>query len=145
VLTTLAQYGPLSKTRLAMQTGYVATGGGFNNVLGNVRSEGFINRGDPIEVTDLGMEALGSFEDLPTGRELLELWFAHKKVGSPGRRVLEALIEHGELTKEELAGHTGYEPTGGGFNNVLGALRTLQLIRKGQPIALTPEFEESIR
>ncbi len=33
------------------------------------------------------------------------------------------------LTKEEVAAKAGYEANGGGFNNALGRLRTLELIQ----------------
>ncbi len=33
------------------------------------------------------------------------------------------------LTKEEVAAKAGYEANGGGFNNTLGRLRTLELVR----------------
>lgn len=33
------------------------------------------------------------------------------------------------LTKEELAVQAGYEANGGGFNNALGRLRTLELVQ----------------
>ncbi len=33
------------------------------------------------------------------------------------------------LTKEEVAAKAGYEANGGGFNNVLGRLRTLELVQ----------------
>jgi uncharacterized protein len=33
------------------------------------------------------------------------------------------------LAKEEVAAKAGYEASGGGFNNALGRLRTLQLVR----------------
>jgi hypothetical protein len=32
------------------------------------------------------------------------------------------------LSKVDIAAQTGYEPSGGGFNNALGRLRTLELI-----------------
>jgi hypothetical protein len=33
------------------------------------------------------------------------------------------------LNKEEVAARTGYEANGGGFNNALGRLRTLELVQ----------------
>jgi hypothetical protein len=34
------------------------------------------------------------------------------------------------LTKEEVAAKVGYEANGGGFNNALGRLRTLELVQR---------------
>jgi uncharacterized protein len=37
------------------------------------------------------------------------------------------------MSKEEVAAKAGYEPNGGGFNNALGRLRTLELVEgRGQ-------------
>jgi hypothetical protein len=33
------------------------------------------------------------------------------------------------MSKEEVAAKAGYEPSGGGFNNTLGQLRTLELVQ----------------
>ena len=44
------------------------------------------------------------------------------------REILAALASNSPLTKAELAEMTNYAATGGGFNNALGRLRTLELI-----------------
>lgn len=142
LLTVLATYGPRSKRQLALQAGYAESGGGFNNPLGALRSSGYVERGDPIAITEAGLMALGDYDPLPTGQALIDHWMS----SLPGacKKILMALIEHGAMAKVELAEMTGYEPTGGGFNNPLGRLRTLGLIDRGEPIDLTPEFAEAI-
>lgn len=132
ILTVLAQH-PAGRTKrqLAMQAGYSAGGGGFNNALSALRTAGLIDpaKGDPIRATDAGVDALGGdWEPLPVGRALLDHWLA--QVGKAERLVLEALAEvwPAALTKEQLADATGYAANGGGFNNALSRLRTLQLI-----------------
>lgn len=128
IVSVLATYGPVSKRRLAMQAGYSMKGGGFNNALGSLRSRGYIpGRGEPIALADgIHVEA----DPLPTGRALFEHWLT--TVGKAEREVLEVLAGAypTPLSKEEVAERTasGYAPTGGGFNNALGKLRTLQLI-----------------
>lgn len=49
------------------------------------------------------------------------------------RAVLLCLIEAypRQITKDELALRTGYEARGGGFNNALSRLRTMDLIEGG--------------
>lgn len=142
VMSVLATYGAVSKRRLAMQAGYSARGGAFNNTLSSLRARGCINRGDPIEATELGLELLGAYEPLPRGQALIDHWLASLTV--PQGKILRALIEHGPLEKDELATECGYEPTGGAFNNNLSALRTLELITRGRPIELTDEFATAI-
>jgi uncharacterized protein len=115
---------------VAVLTGYAATGGGFNNYLGALRSRGLIeSNGDGLAITDAGVQALGSWEPLPAGPELIEYW--RGRLGQAERSILEALAEAypDALTKEEVAARAGYEANGGGFNNALGRLRTLELVQ----------------
>ena len=57
ILTALAQYPQgRSKVQVAVLTGYAATGGGFNNYLGALRSRAFIDGdGDKLTITDAGI------------------------------------------------------------------------------------------
>ncbi len=49
------------------------------------------------------------------------------------------------LTKKEVAARAGYEAKGGGFNNAIGRLRTLELVqgRGGTQSKLHPIVKES--
>jgi hypothetical protein len=125
-----------------MQAGYSANGGGFNNPLGQLRSAGYVE-GIPITITDAGLVALGDYPELPTGRELLAHWLG--QLSGPAAKILATLVDNdGRLLRTELAEAAGYSPNGGGFNNPLGKLRTLQLVTRGDPVELTPEFAEAI-
>ena len=131
ILTALAQYPEgRSKVQVAVLTGYAATGGGFNNYLGALRSRGMIQgEGDRLTITEDGIQTLGSWEPLPSGAALVDYW--RGQLGRAERLILEALSEAfpDPLTKEEVAAKVGYEANGGGFNNALGRLRTLELVR----------------
>ena len=48
------------------------------------------------------------------------------------------------LTKEEVAAKAGYEANGGGFNNALGRLRTLELVQGRGEIKVTDNLFESL-
>ena len=67
ILTVLAQYSDgRSKVQVAVLAGYAASGGGFNNYLGALRSRGLIEGdGDRLMITEAGIRALGSWEPLP--------------------------------------------------------------------------------
>ena len=131
ILTALAQYPQgRSKVQVAVLTGYAATGGGFNNYLGALRSRGLIEGdGDRLTITEAGIQALGSWEPLPTGSGLIDYW--RGRLGKAERLILETLTQAypDALTKEEVAARAGYEANGGGFNNALGRLRTLELVQ----------------
>jgi hypothetical protein len=134
ILTALAQFGPCSKPRLAALTGYAVNGGGFNNALGALRSNGAIQGTDPIDPTADGISALGAFTPLPTGQALIDQWLG--QLPKAERTIFAALtaIYPSAIAKDQLAADTGYQPTGGGFNNALGRLRTLELITRGNEI-----------
>lgn len=130
ILTVLVQYPQgRTKTQLGLLAGYSPKGGGFNNALGRLRSHGLITGAgqEPIAAVDGAAEALGEFEPLPRGQALLDYWLA--KLSKAERAVLTTLyVSHPQaMTKAELGEATGYEPSGGGFNNALGKLRTLEL------------------
>jgi hypothetical protein len=131
ILTALVQYSQgRSKVQVAVITGYAATGGGFNNYLGALRSRGLIEGdGDRLAVTERGMQALGSWEPLPTGSALIEYW--RGRLGKAERLILQTLahVYPDALTKDEVAIKAGYQSNGGGFNNALGRLRTLELVQ----------------
>jgi hypothetical protein len=130
-LTVLAHYPQgRTKTQLAVIAGYAVTGGGFNNALGTLRSAGYIEGSDQLRITRAGLQVLGPVEPLPRGRALLDYWMRQLDRQAE-RKVLEALIEvyPRTLSKAQLAARAGYEAAGGGFNNALGKLRTLELVK----------------
>jgi hypothetical protein len=131
ILTALAQYPEgRSKVQVALLTGYAGTGGGFNNYLGALRSRLLIEgTGDRLTITGQGIQALGSWEPLPLGTALIDHW--RSRLGKAERLILETLTQAypKALSKEEVAYQAGYEPSGGGFNNALGRLRTLELVQ----------------
>lgn len=134
ILTALAQYHPATRTRrqVALITEYASTGGGFNNALSHLRSQGLITgTKDALAITAAGLDTIGNdYAPLPTGQALLERWAS--RLGKAPRLIMEALATAwpDTMTKDEVAAVTGYEPNGGGFNNALSRLRTLELIER---------------
>jgi hypothetical protein len=116
--------------QVAVLTGYAAAGGGFNNYLGALRSRGLLQGDwDRLSITEAGIQTLGSWEPLPMGPALVDHW--RSRLGKAERLILETLTQEypDALTKEEVAARAGYEANGGGFNNALGRLRTLELVQ----------------
>lgn len=141
ILAALAQYPRgRSKTQVAILTGYSHKGGAFNNYLSALRSKGLIEgSGENLRITERGL-ATGPYEPLPSGREFIEFWM--RQLGKAERAILASLIEvyPSSLTKEDVARVAGYEPNGGGFNNALSKLRTLELIRGRGAVTAAVEF-----
>lgn len=140
ILTVLAQRGARTKRQVAVQTGYAIKGGGFNNAVSALSAAGFITRnGDSLEITDAGVGALGTYEPLPTGQALLDYWL--NQLPKAERAILGVLINgRSALTKEQIAQMTGYEVGGGGFNNALSRLRTLELVTGARELRASEEL-----
>jgi hypothetical protein len=129
ILTALAQHESRTKVQVAILAGYAHSGGGFNNALSACRTKGWLDgRGEQLRITDAGVVRLGPVEALPTGRALVDYWLG--QLAKAERAILRQLVDvyPAELSKPELGERTGYESDGGGFNNALSRLRTLELI-----------------
>lgn len=142
ILTVLAQYPDgRSKIQVAVIARYRHSGGGFNNYLCDLNTAGYIRRtGDQLQITESGLEALGSFDPLPTGRDLLRYWMEQKSLDRCAREILRVLADNDGLSKDTLAEMAGYAPNGGGFNNALSRLRSLELITRAEPFSLSPNL-----
>ena len=145
ILTILAQHGPRTKTQIAIQTGYSASGGGFSNALSALRSRGWIDGRELLTIAAAGSTALGAWHPLPTGRALLDHWLA--SLGRAERAILQVVVDAypAALTRADIATRAGYAATGGGFANALGRVRTLGLITRGEPIVANAALCETNR
>lgn len=131
VLTVLAQYPHgRSMGQIALLAGYRQSGG-FRNTLSALRTAGYIegSNGEVMRITASGRDILGSFEEMPSGRALLDMWLADPRLGKGHRAVLAYAADRypDEVTGEQAARETGYEYSGG-FRNILSWLRTAELI-----------------
>lgn len=128
-LAVLAQHGPQERTALATLAGYSSKSGHVDNTLGSLRTKGFVASGWPARATDAGLEALGSYDPLPTGVELRHYWLGHSQITKAGATFLYVLIEAypEPLHRDELATRAGYSVDSGHVDNTLGRLRTMGL------------------
>jgi uncharacterized protein len=131
ILAALAQHGPCTKAKAAILAGYAVGGGGFGNALSALRTKGHLEGGpDALRATPAGLEALGPYDPLPSGPDLLAHWLG--QLGKAEREILQVLADAhpAALTKEQVAERTPsrYAPDGGGFGNALSRLRTLELV-----------------
>jgi hypothetical protein len=142
ILNVLAQYpeSGRSAVQIAIQTGYVVNGGGFNNALSSLRSKGLIEgEKEGFRITMEGREAAGPVSPLPTGTDLIAYW--QRQLPKAEGLILGALLEvyPGGLAKDALAEKTGYQASGGGFNNAISRLRTLSLICGREELRLSED------
>ncbi len=130
VLQAIASFEALgidkpSKEMVAAKAEYSPKGGAFNNLLGRLRSGGYIDypEGGKVELTDSGREAAGMVEPIAGVEELHRGWLKIIRQ-APLQKILEYLIQiyPDSISREELARTLGYAEGGGAFNNYMGRL-----------------------
>lgn len=142
ILTVLAQYPEgVRAGRLALLAGYSPRTSTVRSSLALLRAVGYVRDGQPVTVTPLGLAALGEWEPLPRGRELLDYWMG--RLGKAEREVLSALLAAypAGLSPQAIAGATGYSPRTSTLRSALASLRRLELV-VGRAVA--PDFAEAI-
>ena len=105
-------------------------GGSFDTYLSKARRSGWVD-GDrqSLKITRAGLEALGHWEPLPKGKDLLNHWI--RKMGTGGAsRMLLALSNLYPLscTAQHLGITAGVSVDGGSFDTYLSRLRGFDLI-----------------
>jgi hypothetical protein len=145
MLTALAQCPDgLTKDQIGVRAGLSSKSGSFGVYLGRMRSSGWVeDRQGKIFISDGGLQALGSYEELPRGSELLEYWM--KELGGGKARMLQALYDaRGEpMDKAQLGNLVGMSEGSGSFGVYLGRLRSLELIEgPGSALVASQAFYE---
>lgn len=141
MLIALAQRAPLTKKQLAVRAGLSANSGTFGSYLSDLRSQGLISGlVDSITITGEGIESLGVYDPLPTGRALLEYWTS--KLGGGTSRMLITLADAypNSVSKEDLGQAVGMSPVSGTFGTYLSKLRTLELIEGSRELRASDEL-----
>jgi hypothetical protein len=81
---------------------------------------------------------LAAVPDQPRDRKIESSDHLDGKLPKAQRLILSVLAQHKDgRTKRQLALQTGYAVGGGGFANALGALRSADLVHRGDPIRIT--------
>lgn len=116
-----------SKVQIGAVTGYSPSSGGFNNAIGKLNSLGLLNKsGSNIGKGGNAPELLIEGETFSA-----EPSFWANKLGRCEREIYQWLWNNGEAhTKEVIGEATNYSPSSGGFNNAIGRLNSIGLIRR---------------
>ena len=144
VLTALAQAGGSRSVRqLAILAGYPAGGSSMRAIMAHCRSMGWVDgTADKTIITGLGVEALGTYDPLPTGQALLDHWLRELPKGAA--EVLRVVAEKypDGVAADEIARRTNYEAGGSSMRAALARLRALELVSPGNPVVAAEEFFE---
>jgi len=115
-----------SKPQVAAICGWKVTSGHLKNVAGGLRSAGLIDypSAGQFRLTETGEAAAPAPDTSVDFHDALR-----STLTGPQRMVFDALLEKGDtMSRQELAIACGWEPTSGHVKNVLGSLRTLEII-----------------
>jgi len=101
ILAAVAQHGQVTKPQLTVLTGYKRSS--RDTYLQRLAAKGFVDLSADPRPTEEGIAALGDFEPLPTGSELLAHWLDRLPAGE--KRILEILADaQGELVDRDTIG-----------------------------------------
>jgi len=144
MLIALAQRNGLTRRQLGVRAGLSSRSGTFDTYLSRARTQGWVGGSkDSIDITPEGLHALGSYDPLPEGPELLEHWLS--ELGSSGAaRILRAVADvyPKALSRQELGEAASLSDRSGTFDTYLSRLRTLELIQGRSEIKASDEFFE---
>lgn len=132
MLVALAQRPTgLTRRQLGVRAGLSSQTGTFGTYLSKMRTNHWISDESDgrIKITAAGAAALGSYEPLPEGQDLLAYWV--RELGESGAsRMLQALAGKypDAVSREELGRLSNLSPETGSFGTYLSRLRTLELI-----------------
>lgn len=125
-----------TRAQVAAIAGWKITSGHLKNVSGSLRTAGLIDYPEPgrFRLTDAGIAEAPDADAGLSFRDQLA-----STLTGPQRLVFDHLAQAGEQSREELARALGWEPTSGHVKNVLGSMRTLQVVDYPAPgrVALT--------
>lgn len=120
-----------SRPQIAGIAGWKITSGHLKNVIGSLRTGGLVEYPQPstVRLTAAGAAAAPEPDMGVTLHEGLR-----GILTGPQRSIFDVLLAAGrEMTREEIAAHCGWEPTSGHLKNVIGSMKTLEIIEYPAP------------
>jgi hypothetical protein len=131
----------LSARQLGVRAGLSSGSGTFGTYLARARVAGWI-AGDRerLQITEMGLSALGPYDPLPAGAALLAYWL--RELGGGEARMLQALADvyPRAISKTELGEAAGLSAGSGTFGTYLSRLRTLELAEGRNEIRASEEL-----
>lgn len=118
-----------ARNQLAVFSGYSAKSRHVDNTISACRTNGWLE-GDSstLRITNDGLAALGSFDQLPSGQDLRAYWI--REAGAAPGAMLKALTDvyPRTLSRDQVAEASNYSVHSRHVDNSLSYLRTLELI-----------------
>jgi hypothetical protein len=115
-----------SRPQIAGIAGWKITSGHLKNVVGSLKTAGLVEYPQPnvVRLTEAGAAAAPAPDMGATLHDGIR-----GILTGPQRAVFDVLVEvGGEMTRDALATRCGWEPTSGHLKNVIGSMKTLELV-----------------
>ncbi len=140
LLQAMAQLRAATAVQVSIISGYSVTSSSFQNALGALRTAGLVEGSrDSLRITEIGRFKAGKVPPMPAGIELMRFWC--DKLPKAEAMLLACVVGAGRpISKADLSKSSGYSITSSSFQNAIGKLRTLELVRRGEPIAAAEAF-----
>lgn len=133
IMLVLAKHGPRTPGQVCLQAGISARSSTLSAELSKLRKAGYVEPGQPITITEAGIESLGGEAPapLPTGWDLIDFWRGELK-GGANLRIFNALVEAwpDEMTKDGLCEDAEISTDSSTLSASLSRLRKLGLVEK---------------
>jgi hypothetical protein len=147
LMNVLAAVAPraLNRRELGHRAIYAPKSRHLGNVIGSMRSAGFIGTidGELVAMKE-GLEVHGKPTPLLTAGELVDAWRTKKLSGGAGTILQIFAVAKGRaLSKREVAERSGYAATSRHFGNLLGELRSAEILEGKKVMRIAPWFIES--
>ncbi|HEY3679003.1 MAG TPA: DUF87 domain-containing protein [Bradyrhizobium sp.] len=131
ILAALAQYPDgMNQRKLSILVDIAPKGGTWRTYMADLRREGWVEGGkDHMRITTAGLGALGDWEPLPTGEELVQYW--RNRLGDSGKRaIFDAVVARypDSIDVDEVSRITGIARAGGTWRTYMAELRGLGII-----------------
>lgn len=131
ILTALAQYpGGMNQRKLSILVDIAPKGGTWRTYMAELRGRGWISGGkDHLRITDAGLEALGDYDPLPTGDELVQYW--RNRLGASGKRAIFDVVVNAYpnyVDTDEVSRQTNIARAGGTWRTYIAELRGLGIV-----------------
>jgi hypothetical protein len=131
ILAALAQYPDgMNQRKLSILVDIAPKGGTWRTYMAELRGKGWVEGGkDHMRITGAGLGALGDWEPLPTGDELVQYW--RNRLGDSGKRaIFDAVVEAypGSIDVDRVSQITGIARAGGTWRTYMAELRGLGII-----------------
>lgn len=131
-----------TREQIAAVAGYSPSSGGFNNLIGGLKSGGYLEIPQPGRVA---LSATAPYEDMTPDEARTKM---RSVLTNPQLKLLDAAMARaGEISRDDLGAETDYSPSSGGFNNLIGSLSTLGIFVKPIPgyVAISPWAREVLQ